>query len=149
MREGYYNDCGNEVQRTDEEAVEAIAYAVGVAFDWESGALAEGVRCYRNEEFWQAHEHWESVWLRLQEPEKTFLQALIQISAAFHHLRNGNVRGTVSLLQRALRRLEPYPVTFEGVDLARLREEAGAWLAALEGGTGKRPEKFPRIWMSG
>ncbi len=113
--------------------------------DWKSGALEEGVRCYRNEEFWLAHEHWESVWLRLPEPEKTFLQALIQTTAAFHHLQTGNLRGTISLLRRALQRLEPYPAEFGGVDLKKLRAEAGEWLLALEGGVAPRPARFPQI----
>jgi uncharacterized protein len=115
-------------------------------FDWRSDALAAGVRCYRNEQFWLAHEHWERVWLKLPEPEKTFLQSLIQISAAFHHLQKGNTRGTASLLRRALRRLEPYPELFAGIDLARLRSEAGEWLRAVEDCAGSRPGKFPRIW---
>jgi predicted metal-dependent hydrolase len=126
-----------------------VAYSQAVAFDWTTGALAEGVRCYRNQEFWLAHEHWESVWLRLQEPEKTFLQALIQVTAAFHHLQTGNTLGTVSLLRRALRRLEPYPTSFEGIDLARLRKDAGEWLLALENGTGSRPASSPRIFPTG
>ena len=117
-----------------------------MSFDWKSGELAEGVRCYRSQKFWQAHEHWESVWLQLQEPEKTFLQALIQISAAFHHLQTGNTRGAVSLLQRALRRLEPYPANFGGVDLEELRKEAGEWLVALESEKDSRPVSFPHIW---
>jgi predicted metal-dependent hydrolase len=117
-----------------------------VSLDWKSGALAEGVRCYRNQAFWLAHEHWESVWLRLQEPEKTFLQSLIQISAAFHHLQTGNARGTISLLRRALRRLEAYPAMFGGVDLTQLRREAGEWLLALESGAETRLAKFPEIW---
>jgi predicted metal-dependent hydrolase len=117
-----------------------------VALDWKTGALAEGVCCYRNEEFWVAHEHWECVWLRLEEPEKSFLQALIQITAAFHHLQTGNTRGAISLLRRALRRLEPYAGLFEGVDLTRLRKEAGEWLQALESGTGSRPANVPQIW---
>lgn len=116
-----------------------------MSFDWSCGALAEGLRCYRSEKFWLAHEHWESVWLELSEPQKTFLQSLIQISAAFHHLQTGNTRGAVSLLRRALTRLETYPESFEGVDLKQLREEAGAWLAALEGGGALRPGGFPRI----
>jgi len=49
------------------------------------------------------------VWLAVQEPEKTFLQGLIQIAAAFYHLQRGNCAGTVSLLQSALRRLDRYP----------------------------------------
>ena len=46
-----------------------------MALDWSCGALAEGLRCYRNEEFFLAHEHWEAIWLHCEEPEKTFLQA--------------------------------------------------------------------------
>lgn len=117
-----------------------------MALDWKSAALAEGARCYRNQEFWNAHEHWESVWLRLEEPEKTFLQSLIQVSAAFHHVQTGNTRGAVSLLRRALGRLEPYPTFFCGVDLGQLRSEAGEWLEALESGGGPRPASFPQIW---
>jgi uncharacterized protein len=116
--------------------------------DWKCGELAEGICCYRNQEFWNAHEHWESVWLRLDEPEKTFLQALIQTTAAFHHWKKGNMRGAVSLLRRALGRLESYPAEFGGVDLAQLRKEAGDWLLALESGKRGWPEKFPEIFRS-
>jgi hypothetical protein len=121
-----------------------FVYAQGVSFDWKSGALAEGLRCYRNAEFWIAHEHWESVWLRLEEPEKGFLQALIQTTAAFHHVHAGNIRGAVSLLGKALRRFQSFPEAFGGIDLAQLREETGAWLLALKSGTGARPA-FPQI----
>jgi uncharacterized protein len=105
-----------------------------VRFDWSCGALAEGLGCYRREEFFLAHEHWEAVWLEAEEPEKTFLQALIQVTAAFHHLQRGNGAGARSLLGRALRRLEGYPAEFGGVDVARLREELDSWVRFEEGG---------------
>ena len=116
-----------------------------MSLDWQSGALAEGLRCYCNAEFWNAHEHWESVWLRLKEPEKSFLQALIQTTAAFHHVQTGNMRGAVSLLSKALRRFESCPPTFGGIDLAQLREEASAWHLALKTATAVRPTSFPQI----
>ncbi len=116
-----------------------------MSLDWQSGALAEGLHCYRNREFWAAHEHWESVWLGLKEPEKNFLQALIQTTAAFHHVQTGNTRGAVSLLGKALVRLQPYPAVFGGIDLVQLRREAGAWLTALKSGAGLHPEAFPQI----
>lgn len=99
--------------------------------DWSRGALAEGLACYRSEEFFLAHEHWEGVWLEAQEPEKTFLQALIQIAAAFHHLQRGNRQGAASLLRRASGRIDPFAVTFAGVMLEPLREDLGAWLQTL------------------
>ncbi len=123
-----------------------IAYAELVPLDWNSGALAEGVLCYRNRDFFLAHEHWECVWLRLEEPEKSFLQALIQTTAAFHHLQAGNTRGAVSLLRRALQRLESYPARFAGIDLAQLRKEAGEWLLALESGADTCPVTHPQIF---
>lgn len=119
--------------------------------DWSGGALAEGLRCYRAEEFFLAHEHWEGVWLEAEEPEKTFLQALIQMTAAFHHLQRGNRRGAASLLRAALRRLEPYEISFGGLRVGPLREEIYAWLHALETNDLPSPVAFPKIsleWLS-
>jgi len=113
--------------------------------DWSDGALAEGLRCYRAEESFLAHEHWEAVWLEAKEPEKTFLQALIQTTAAFHHLRRGNEIGAASLLRAALRRLEPYAVSFGGVMVGALREEICEWLRALEEDEASVQLAFPEI----
>jgi predicted metal-dependent hydrolase len=100
--------------------------------DWSSGELAEGLRCYRAEEFFLAHEHWEAMWLKLPEPEKTFLQALIQVAAAFHHLQRGNRQGVESLLRHALGRMEPLPDVFGGIAVEPLRRQIDERLSALE-----------------
>ena len=100
--------------------------------DWNCGALAEGLQCYKSGEFFLAHEHWEGVWLKCEEPEKTFLQALIQISAAFHHLQRKNLRGVTSLLRAALRRLDAFPAAFGGIEVEDLRASVRAWLRALD-----------------
>jgi predicted metal-dependent hydrolase len=113
--------------------------------DWSSGGLAEGLRCYRSSEFFLAHEHWEGVWLKLQEPEKSFLQALIQTAAAFHHLNAGNPVGTASLLRRSLRRLELCPAVFGGIATRPLCDEIHEWLQAMERGTDQLPAQFPAI----
>jgi len=122
-----------------------IAYAEGVFPDWRYGPLAEGLACYRRAEFFLAHEHWESVWLTLEDPEKSFLQALIQMTAAFHHLQAGNSAGAVSLLRRALRRLEVCPTYFGGIAVAPLCAEISAWLRGIECGAPLIPATFPQI----
>jgi len=122
-----------------------IAYAENVPLDWNCRALAEGLTCYRRGEFFQAHEHWEAVWLTLAEPEKSFLQALIQVSAAFHHLSAGNVAGTVSLLRRALRRLERCPSHFGGIAVPPLCAEISEWLRGIETGARFLPAAHPQI----
>ncbi len=113
--------------------------------DWSCGELAEGLRCYRDEEFFLAHEHWELIWLKSDGPQKTFLQALIQITAAFHHFQQSNRRGTASLLKAALRRLEQFPDVYGGVEVRALRESLRVWVDGLvrDGDTVKLPH--PRI----
>jgi hypothetical protein len=100
--------------------------------DWSCGALAEGLQCYESGEFFLAHEHWEGVWLKCAEPEKAFLQALIQITAAFHHLQRKNFIGTASLLRAALGRLDAFPAAFGGIEVEDLRASVRTWLLALD-----------------
>jgi hypothetical protein len=132
---GFYHDASSHF---------SIAYAGGVALDWKSEALAEGLACYRRGEFFEAHEHWELVWLELEEPEKSFLQAVIQTTAAFHHFHAGNRVGASSLMRRAVRRMDLCPEEFAGLNVGRLRAELRPWLAALEGGV-LLPERIPGI----
>jgi uncharacterized protein len=114
-------------------------------FDWTEGALAEGLRLYEAGDFFNAHEAWESVWLRAPEPEKTFLQGLIQVTAAFHHLRRNNRLGAMLLLQAALRRLVRYPAGFGGISLSLLRDDIGERLRTLEKGEAASYLVSPRI----
>ena len=103
-----------------------------MSLDWSIGELAAGLNCYKQQEFFDAHEHWENVWRQSHGQEKPFLQALIQVAGAFHHYRRHNLRGCQALLQGAMRRLEPYPERFGGVMLASLKRELALWLDALE-----------------
>jgi predicted metal-dependent hydrolase len=125
-----------------------LAVTHAMKLDWNLGALANGLRCYRSQEFFLAHEHWESVWLNCQEPEKSFLQALIQMAAAFHHLQRNNSHGATSLLKAALRKLETYPPLFESVEVTSLREEIGAWLEVLEAPSSAIHPPLPQIRLT-
>lgn len=100
--------------------------------DWTTPALAAGLACYRDGQFFEAHEHWESVWLRSYDPEKLFLQALIQVAGAFHHFRRRNGNGARSMMRKALQKLEMYPAEFGGIEVEKLRGNLQAWLVALD-----------------
>ena len=113
-------------------------------FDWNTGPLAQGLQCYRDRQFFDAHEHWETTWLALSEPDKSFLQALIQTAAAFHHLDRGNRAGAVSLLARALRRFDLCPSCYGSVDVASLREQVREFHSALVHDR-QLPAGIPRI----
>jgi predicted metal-dependent hydrolase len=99
--------------------------------------------------FFDAHETWEEIWLQSSEPEKTFLQGIIQIAAAFHHRSRGNRHGALSLLGAALRRLSSFPDTYCGIALHDLRRSAQEWAAALADGQDLGPHRIPRIELRG
>ena len=101
-------------------------------FDWTRGALAEGLRLYDAAEYFAAHEAWESVWLAAQQPAKTFLQGLIQVTAALHHQQRENRLGTLRLLRAALGRLEVYAADYGGISVDLLCEDIRVGLRTLE-----------------
>ena len=119
-----------------------------MSLDWTQRDLREGLRCFHSGAFFEAHEHWESVWLAAQEPEKTFLQGLIQVAASFHHFQRGNLAGTVSLLRSALRRLDVYPEAFAGVAVDPLRATIRLWLDALETPTRSPLPPLPQLQIA-
>ena len=104
-----------------------------------------GIEQFNSLQFFEAHETWEEIWLAAPEPEKTFLQGIIQVSAAFHHYRRGNRSGTQSLLRAGLRRLESFPENHRGIQLSALRAAGSRWAAAMAAGDDPGDAELPRI----
>jgi uncharacterized protein len=107
--------------------------------------FARGLAHFNTREFFEAHEVWEEVWLVEGEPEKTFLQGIIQIAAAFHHYRRGNTDGAETLLAAGIVKITRFPTEHRGLAIHDLREEAKWWARAL--GETQRPgnERLPAI----
>ncbi len=114
----------------------------------ESGQFQRGTALFNAGKFFEAHEVWEELWLAAPEPEKTFLQGLIQVAAAFHHHGRGNSRGTQSLLTAGLAKLARFPDRHGGLDLADLRAGAKQWAASFGAGKDAEALKPPRIRMA-
>src|SRR5579863_4903882 len=104
-----------------------------------------GLRHFNARRFFEAHEVWEEIWLVESEPEKTFLQGIIQIAAAFHHYRRGNSDGAETLLAAGIVKLTRFPADHRGLAILDLREAAKSWARAL--GEMQRPgdERLPAI----
>ena len=79
-------------------------------------SLAEGMSLFNAQQFWHAHEAWERIWLASEGSEKRFLQGLIQLAAAYHHVQRGTFRGGVRLFDAALSKLATFPVHFLEID---------------------------------
>jgi len=107
-----------------------------------------GLEEFNTERFFEAHEVWEEVWLASAEPEKRFLQGIIQIAAAFHHYQRGNLRGARSLLEAGLSRLRDFPADQGGIALDLLCGAAGEWASALHAGRDPGRARFPKVQMA-
>jgi predicted metal-dependent hydrolase len=84
-------------------------------------AFERGLSDFKAGRYFEAHEAWESVWLKLPDgKEKTELQGLIQVAVAYHHLSKGNLKGAAWLLEQARGKL---PARCRDVDTGPLLEE--------------------------
>jgi predicted metal-dependent hydrolase len=82
----------------------------------DTSSLSRGISLFNQQHFWHAHEAWEVLWLVARGDDKTFLQGLIQLAAAYHHVQRGTYRGAMRLFDAALRRLSPFPDGHFGID---------------------------------
>ena len=110
-----------------------------------SAEYLHGIRLFNRAEFFEAHEVLEDVWRASPEPEKKFLQGLIQIAVGLHHYGTGNLVGARSLLDRAAKNLARYPKTFGGIQLALLLNCIAEWQQALA--DHKPVPPFPKLDM--
>ncbi|HEX9986168.1 MAG TPA: DUF309 domain-containing protein [Thermoanaerobaculia bacterium] len=107
--------------------------------------LRDGVSHFNSHQFWEAHESWEHLWLADRSAEREFLQGLIQLAAAYYHVRRGNARGAVRLFDAALRRLEPFPARFRDIDREAAVVTARRHREIVAGGGSVPDHEFPRL----
>jgi hypothetical protein len=110
-----------------------------------NGLFQKGLEAFNTAHFYDAHEHWEEVWLETPNPEKMFLQGLIQVAAAFHHYSRANCLGARNLLQAGLTKLDLFSKIHRGLEIEPLRAAVRLWLAALNAGENPEESKIPRI----
>jgi uncharacterized protein len=105
--------------------------------------LDRGIHLFNHREFFECHEVLEEAWTPERGPRRLFLQSLIHVAVGFYHHGRGNPVGAIRQLRKALRKMDPYLPSYEGVDTARLYREASAILELIEAGAGV--PKYPRI----
>jgi uncharacterized protein len=107
-----------------------------------------GLAHFNARQFFEAHEVWEEIWLAEVEPQRTFLQGLIQIAAAFHHYRRGNSDGTESLLAAGIVKLTRFPQDYQGLAVEDLRAAAKWWARRLGESRNPGDDEIPLILRS-
>jgi predicted metal-dependent hydrolase len=83
-------------------------------------ALRAGTARFNRGQFFEAHEEWEVRWLKETGDQKRFLHGLIQIAAGFVKINIKEWPSADGLFQEAQAKLEDFPETVFGVELAPL-----------------------------
>ena len=94
----------------------------------------EGIHNFNSGKFWEAHESWETLWLVAESDLEQFLQGLIQVAAAYHHIQRGTFRGAPRLFAAGLRRLDAFPLVHCGLDRTEVDTAARRHKEWLEAG---------------
>ncbi len=79
-------------------------------------ALAEGVKLFNEERFWECHEVLEQAWQPSKGIERNAIQSVILTAAAFVHYQKGEEEVCVSILRRARTKMAPAEA-YEKIDL--------------------------------
>lgn len=108
-------------------------------------SLAAGVALFNAQRFWDAHEAWERLWLAAEGPEKKFLQGLIQLAAAYHHVQRGTYSGGIRLFDAALAKLGEFAPEYGGVGRAGAVAAAAAHRQRIALGEKIDPGEFPKL----
>lgn len=115
-----------------------------------SGELVKALDDFNRGEWSESHEILEELWSTERGEMRDFYQGVIQVGAALHHWRKGNLGGAVRLLETGaayLRRVRPL---CQGVDVASLASSADRLREELQTlGAGRMaeldPELIPRL----
>ena len=78
-----------------------------------------GIVLFNRDDFFEAHEVWESLWQDCCGPERKFYQALIQAAVALYHWGNGNWRGAQRLFHSGRKYMAAYPEPHLGLAIGR------------------------------
>jgi hypothetical protein len=133
--DAYWRDAAGDDSPSEAAASDALAVALPRA------AVLFDARLY-----FEVHEVLEAAWNRLQGAPRTFVQGLLQIAVALHHLEESNARGACTLFAAGREKLAPYAPEYQGVRVAALLAEVVPWeRAAAESGGWPADLALPRL----
>jgi predicted metal-dependent hydrolase len=97
----------------------------------EATLFHRGLSLFNAGDYFEAHEAWEDAWHQVTGPRRDFYQGLIQCAVALEHVRRGNPRGALTVLERARPRLDPFDSPYMGIEWQALLQAIETLLAPL------------------
>lgn len=85
--------------------------------------LLEGVVLFNDGAYFEAHDHFEDLWMEAENYEKELYQGLVQVSVGSYHLICGNYKGALSQYQKGVEKLEKYEESEKIINLKIFLQE--------------------------
>jgi len=77
--------------------------------------VGEFVHLFNSQEYFEAHEVLEDLWVIEVEPFKSYYKGLIQVAVALCHWHRGNVSGALKLWNSGTAYVAPFPAVVDGL----------------------------------
>lgn len=109
--------------------------------------IRQGAELFNRGEYFACHEVFEEAWMGARDGQRLFLQGLIQVAVALHHLRNSNPTGAGRLLSEGLKKLGEHETEQDWIEIQPLVAAAAAILTQLQSGGSVSLSPPPRIQL--
>ncbi|MDT8380828.1 MAG: DUF309 domain-containing protein [Brevefilum sp.] len=94
----------------------------------------DGIKLLNQDQFYEAHEAFETAWRRTQDPSREFYRALLQVSGGFFRLSQGNPQAARKFFTHSLKWLAPFPSPHLGFNTDILMEDIQKIILEIENG---------------
>jgi len=90
----------------------------------------KGIELFDNGHYWEAHEALEAAWKDERGPARYLYQGILQVGTVYLQIERNNFIGMAKMFERCQKWLRPWPGQCRGVDVAQLRADVAAAVAA-------------------
>jgi hypothetical protein len=133
---------------TDNAKIFRLAAALGNQCDGVPSSLViKGLEEFNAHQYFECHETLEAAWKEEPGPVRELYRAILQVGIAYYQIERGNYWGAHKMFLRMLQWFAPLPDRCQGIDVARLREDAAAARAHLEALGPERVGDFERTLL--
>ena len=93
--------------------------------------LLIGVDLFNDGAYFEAHDHFEDLWMEAKYDEKDLYQGLVQVSVGSYHLICGNYSGALSQYHRGIEKLEKFRSKNIEIDLDKFLDEINSFIEKI------------------
>ena len=96
--------------------------------------IKEGIKLFNNQDFFEAHDFFEDIWMDCTGSDRLFFQGMVQAAVGGFHLISGNLKGALSQYTKCTEKLTAYSPDYLNVNVEKLVKEIKVMIKTIESG---------------